>query len=314
LSKISFVSSAQTRISPGWAVQSLTLLLMLVLGTGCGQNVGEAPSSAVYRKETVVLPTGAPPAKPTPVSTRVIPATVFTPGPTPTITPIPDEIRGLVAEVLDGETIVVILEGDPPARTYQVRYLGIDAPPNTASVPWGVVAFEANHRLVSGKVVRLERDQNDTDVDGRLLRYVYWGDDMLSIILAEQGLARAAIEEPDTRFQAEILEAEEQARANNLGLWGPPPTATPRVSLTGTVVITTTASITTTTPEEPEATDTVEPEATEEELPTGSPSPAPEEPIATATGANPETPEVVETPASTGALEPTVESTPGDAN
>lgn len=275
--------------------------------TGCGENQA-APSGAVYRKETVILPTGAPKPKPTPINTRVVPATVFTPGPTPTITPIPDEVLGLVVEVADGDTIRVILEGDPPARTYQVRYLGIDAPPNAASVPWGVVAFEVNHRLTSGKVVRLERDQSDTDADGRLLRYVYVGDEMLSIILAEQGLAHASIEEPDTRFQTEILEAEKRARDNKLGLWGPPPTATPTVSPAGTAVITPTVSITT-APVEPEATGTVEPETTEEPTPPGSPSPIPTIAGTPSSETGAKTPAATGTPAATSEL--TVESTPG---
>jgi micrococcal nuclease len=124
----------------------------------------------------------------------------------------------LVVEVADGDTIGVVLEGDPPTQSYEVRFLGIDAPPNAASVPWGVVAYEANRRLTSGKVVRLVRDQTDIDADGRLLRYVYLGDEMLNITLTEQGLARASIQEPDTRFQNEILEAEKWAKDNKQGL------------------------------------------------------------------------------------------------
>ncbi len=276
---------------------------MLLFLAGCGQTETQARPGVVYREETVVLPTGAPTPKPTPLSTRVVPVEVFTPGSTPTITPIPDEVRALVVEVIDGDTIAVVLDGDPPGRTYQVRYLGIDAPPNAASVPWGGVAFEVNRQLTSGKVVRLERDQSDADADGRLLRYVYVGDDMLSIILAEQGLARANIEEPDTRFQAEILEAEERARDNRLGLWGPPPTFTPRATAAGTAVITGTVTVTTTA--------IVEPEATAEETPAGSPSPTPTEPEATATEASADTPEATETPTRTATPEVTVEPTPG---
>lgn len=304
MSKISFAPSIQMKISPCWVSPNLIFLLVLVLVVGCGQNTGGSPPDTVYRKETVVLPTGAPTSKPTPVSTRVIPVTVFTPGPTSTITPIPDEVFGLVVEVADGDTIGVILEGDPPTQTYQVRYLGIDAPPNAAGEPWGVVAFEVNHRLTSGKVVRLERDQSDTDADGRLLRYVYVGDEMLSVILAEQGLARASVEEPDTRFQTEILEVEKRARDNKLGLWGPLPTATPTVSRAETAVITPTVRITTTATIKPEATGTVEPEAIEEQTPLGSPT----APKISTSEVGPEAPVATETPAAIS--EPTVESTP----
>jgi endonuclease YncB( thermonuclease family) len=256
----------------GSTFQYFVISVVVILLAGCGPATPATPG-AVFREETVALPTGAPTPQPTPVSTRVVPAEVLTPGPSPTITPLPAEVSALVVEVLDGETISVVLDDDPPGRTYRVRYLGIDAPPNTPSVPWGVVAFEINRNLTNGKVVRLERDESDVDADGNLLRYVYLGDDLLNITLVEQGLARANITGPDTRFQAEISEAEAQAEAGNLGLWGPPPTPTPRLVASPTGVITGTGIIiVTATPSEataePETSPTVEPEATGEETPT----------------------------------------------
>jgi micrococcal nuclease len=262
------------------AYQSFAFFALAILLAGCVQATPALPG-AVYREETVALPTGAPTPEPTPVSTRVISADVLTPGPAPTMTTIPDEVRALVAGALDGDTISVVLDGETRGRSYTVRYLGIDAPPNTASVPWGVVAFETNLKLTKGKVVRLERDQSDVDDEGNLLRYVYLGDDMLSIILTEQGLARANVTAPDTRFQDEILEAEERARNNSLGVWGRPPTRTPEILASPSVAITTTttttATVTTSETTEPATTPTSEAEATaEESSPTGSPSPATE--------------------------------------
>jgi endonuclease YncB( thermonuclease family) len=146
---------------------------------------------------------------------------------TPTLTPIPDEVRALVVEVIDGDTIAVVMAGDPPSRVYVVRYLGIDAPPNAPDSPWGRVAHETNRKLTNLKAVRLVRDQSDQDEEGRLLRHVFIGNDLLSILLAEQGLARADVTEPDVRYQAEIEEAEERARNNRLGLWGQSPTSVP---------------------------------------------------------------------------------------
>jgi endonuclease YncB( thermonuclease family) len=189
----------------------------------------------------------------------VVPPEVFTPGPPATITPIPDEVRALVVEVIDGDTITVVMEGDSPNQSYQVRYLGIDAPPNTPSAPWGVVAYETNRKLTNLKVVRLERDQTDFDEEGHLLRYVYVDNQLLSILLAEQGLARANIVEPDTRFEAEVLEAEARARQGNLGLWGSAPTPTPGISQppgteqAGTPPAAPTATTGVTGPTEPEA-------------------------------------------------------------
>lgn len=278
--------------------RGLVLLLLLTGLAGCVQATPATPG-AVYREETVVLPTGGPTLKPTPFSTRVIPLEALTPAPTPTITPLPDEVRALVVDIIDGDTITVVMDGDPPGQTYTVRYLGIDAPPNTASIPWGIVAYETNRELTNGQVVRLERDQTDTDSDGNLLRYVFRGDALMSITLAEQGLARANIVEPDTRFQTEILQAEELAKGGQLGLWGnkpPTPTARPLVSPTTTVTGTVTLTVTTVTPE------TVEPtESTAQPQPTSAETPA-------------ETPSATAEPESTSTLEaepePTNESTP----
>jgi endonuclease YncB( thermonuclease family) len=285
----------------------LVFWLLFSLLASCAQATPATPGT-VYREETVTLPTSGPTLEPTPLNTRVIPLEALTPSPTPTITPLPDEVRALVVDILDGDTITVVMDGDPPGQTYTVRYLGIDAPPNTPSVPWGVAAFEVNRELTNGQVVRLERDQSDVDDEGNLLRYVFLDDALLSITLTEQGLARANITEPDTRFQAEILEAEGRAKAGQLGLWGNrPPIPTPRPVASPTTAITGTATLTVTvvTPEtiEPETQPTVELEATVEATPASSPSPT-TEPETTATVES-----EAETPTNT-TPEPTSESTP----
>jgi|GEM_PF-1314330 len=305
---LGLVQTVCSRVSLPQIYCGLIFLLLLSGLVGCVQATPATPG-ALYRAETVVLPTGGPTPKPTPPSTRVIPLEALTPAPTPTITPLPDDVRALVVDIIDGDTITVVMDGDPPGLTYTVRYLGIDAPPNTASIPWGVVAFETNRDLTNGQVVRLERDQTDVDSDSNLLRYVFLDDALLSITLAEQGLARANIVEPDTRFQAEILEAEGRAKAAQLGLWSNrPPTPTPRpavsptTALTGTVTLT----VTTVTPETVEpAESTAQPEATEEVAPAAT-SEATVEPETTSTGEA-----EVEPTADTLTPEPTGETTPG---
>jgi endonuclease YncB( thermonuclease family) len=162
---------------------------------------------------------------PTPDNTPVI--SNITPTATRTPTPIPDEVQGLVVDVIDGNTIAVVMQGDPFQKSYIIRYLGIEAPPRTLNNPWGVVAYETNRDLTLLKVVRLVRDQTEFDEDGNLLRYVYVGKTQLNVLLAERGLAKAAINEPDVALRPEILAAELSARGNNLGLWGPSPTSTP---------------------------------------------------------------------------------------
>jgi len=200
----------------------------LVLSTsiaGCGQPDPALPPDAANRESTVALPTAAPTSASTPVNTRVMPIEVLTPPPTTTITPIPDEGRALVVGIVDGQTVLVVMEGDSPNQMYPVKYLGIEAP--SPDDPWGAVARETNRKLTNFKVVRLVRDETNFDDEGFLYRYVYLDDQLLSVLLAEQGLARAAVKAPDTRFKNKILEAEARAKEGKLGLWsGTPPTPT----------------------------------------------------------------------------------------
>ncbi len=255
--------------------QATAWLILLLTGCGSTPPPPQLGAGAVVREATVTLPTPAPTLKPSPVSTRVLPVESLTPGPTPSQTPLPNDIRGLVVAVLDGHTIEVVLEGDRPNRAYQVRYLGIDTPPNDLSDPWGVVAYETNRQLTSGKVVRLQKDQSDTDEAGHLLRHVYLNNQLVSLLLTEQGLARAKTTEPDTRFKVELEAAAKKAQAAKLGLWGPPPTPTPR--LTVTIAVTPTITVTVT------AVIKVTPKITTEVTPAGTSAPE-TGPEATVTG------------------------------
>ena len=202
-------------------------LAVIMLLAGCSRVSTTSRSGSESLTSPIALPTQAPTLEPTPPNTRVLPVEVLTPQPKPTITPIPDEVTGLITNVIDGDTLAVVLDGDRARQAYTVRLLGIDAPDNISNTPWGIVAYENLKKLAELKIVRLVRDQTDFDADGYLLRYVYLDDQLLNATLVEQGLARAAIEAPDTRFETAILAAESRARAEQLGLWNPqPPTPT----------------------------------------------------------------------------------------
>ena len=118
-----------------------------------------------------------------------------------------------VTEVIDGDTIVV--EGG-----YRVRYIGIDTPEVHPEVEaFGIEAWQANRRLVEGKEVRLERDVSETDKYGRLLRYVYVDNVLVNAELVKQGLARAKVYPPDTKYQGHLEEMEAEARNAGRGMW-----------------------------------------------------------------------------------------------
>ena len=101
-----------------------------------------------------------------------------------------------------------------------MRYIGIDTPEVYPEVEaFGMEAWQANRALVEGKVVRLERDVSQTDKYGRLLRYVYVGDILVNAELVRQGLARAKAYPPDTKYQDNLEQTEEEAREAGRGMW-----------------------------------------------------------------------------------------------
>lgn len=134
--------------------------------------------------------------------------------------------RAEVVRVVDGDTIIVALDG----REQRLRYIGVDAPelvrPSFPIEFMGREASAANSALVDGRMVVLERDVSDTDRFGRLLRHVWLeqggGWLLVSLELVEQGLANAVSFPPDVKYQEELRAAERAARSAGTGLWGVP--------------------------------------------------------------------------------------------
>ncbi|KXJ99172.1 MAG: Thermonuclease precursor [Parcubacteria bacterium OLB19] len=110
----------------------------------------------------------------------------------------------LVTKVIDGDTIVVDMDG----KEKRVRYIGIDTPETgKSSRPaecYGKEATDRNRELVEGKRVRLEKDVSETDKYGRLLRYVYVEDEFINKKLIEDGFADVATYPPDVKY-AEVF-------------------------------------------------------------------------------------------------------------
>ena len=101
-----------------------------------------------------------------------------------------------------------------------MRYIGIDTPEVHPDLEaFGNEAWQANRRLVAGKEVRLERDVSETDKYGRLLRYVWVDDILVNAELVRQGLARAKVYPPDTKYQEYLEQMQAEARENGRGRW-----------------------------------------------------------------------------------------------
>jgi endonuclease YncB( thermonuclease family) len=133
---------------------------------------------------------------------------------------------GRVLDIVDGDTIVVVLDQDGEA--YSVRYIGMDTPENTTRTElFGPEATAKNRELVEGKNVTLIKDVSEIDRYGRLLRYVIADGVFVNYELVAQGYANVASFPPDLACIPDFQEAEEQAVYWKLGLWGDPPPPTP---------------------------------------------------------------------------------------
>ena len=176
--------------------------------TGCGRTATSEPGNA-----TAHIITNAPPPNTSTASPAGIPAAAT--------------VQARVIRVIDGDTVEVSIDG----RAYTLRYIGIDTPetvrPNYPVEWMGPEASAANKALVSGKTVYLEKDVSETDVNGRLLRYVYLADGtFVNAELVRQGYAHANTYPPDVKHQNVLQKMQREAAAARRGLWGPPPSAT----------------------------------------------------------------------------------------
>jgi micrococcal nuclease len=130
-----------------------------------------------------------------------------------------ERVRADVVRVVDGDTIEVELDG----RVEDVRYIGIDTPetvkPGTPVECFGKEASAANTRLVEGRHVLLEFDRELRDRYGRLLAYVYAGNQLVNAELVRGGYARTLEIEPNTAEADSLARLEAKAGARRRGLW-----------------------------------------------------------------------------------------------
>lgn len=127
-----------------------------------------------------------------------------------------------VIEVDDGDTITVNSLG----HTEKVRLIGIDTPeihhPNKPIQCYAKEASEYLESLIGKATVRLEADPEDDnrDIYGRLLRYVYLPDGTLvNSLIVENGYGFAYTHFPFTKKEL-MINLENIAKSKNLGLWG----------------------------------------------------------------------------------------------
>lgn len=126
-----------------------------------------------------------------------------------------------VSRVVDGDTVEISPAID---GVNDVRLIGIDTPetvdPSEEVEPYGPEASTFATEELTGQSVGLEFGVERTDQYGRLLAYVYVGEEMFNEILVEEGYAQAYPYEPDTEYEDRFATAQEEAKAPGLGIWG----------------------------------------------------------------------------------------------
>jgi micrococcal nuclease len=118
--------------------------------------------------------------------------------------------------VVDGDTIIL-------GNGERVRLIGVDTPetkhPRKPVEYFGKEASAFTKRMVEGKDVRLEYDQQQRDKYGRLLAYVYLIDEtFLNAEIIKQGYGNAYTRFP-FKYMDEFRQYEKEARENKRGLW-----------------------------------------------------------------------------------------------
>lgn len=128
-----------------------------------------------------------------------------------------------VSRVVDGDTLKVIIAD----KEETVRIVGINTPetvdPRRSVECFGKEASLRAQELLSGQLVRLERDstQSDRDRYQRLLRFVFLADGTdVGLQLIQEGMAMESLYSSiPHQYHQLYVTAEEAARSSQVGLW-----------------------------------------------------------------------------------------------
>ncbi len=127
----------------------------------------------------------------------------------------------VVTRVVDGDTIEI-------DTGQKVRLIGVNSPesvdPRKTVQCFGKEASAYTKSRLLNQNVRLIKDVSETDHFGRLLRYVYRGDELFNNTLVLEGYAFATSYPPDIAHQREFQTSQRTAEFNNKGLWKACPT------------------------------------------------------------------------------------------
>lgn len=131
-----------------------------------------------------------------------------------------DDTRGEVVRVIDGDTLLALVDGDETT----IRLLNIDTPETKdPSEPVQCLGPEATafltERLPVGTEIELEYDQERTDRYDRTLAAVYESDSLINAEIAAEGLGVPVLFEPNDKFLPPVEEAYAEAQEHGIGLF-----------------------------------------------------------------------------------------------
>lgn len=122
------------------------------------------------------------------------------------------EEKANVTRVIDGDTIEVDIQG----AKEKIRLLDINTPEKKQ--PYHDEAMNFLKSKVEGKQVLLERGKENKDKYGRMLRYVFYNDELINARILQEGLANFYSYQ-ETRYTSKLKNAEQSAREEKIGIW-----------------------------------------------------------------------------------------------
>ena len=135
-----------------------------------------------------------------------------------------------VTRIVDGDTIVVHIDG----KDESLRLIGVDTPEindsRTAVQCFGKEASEYTKSILTGKKVRIEKDesQGERDKYKRLLAYVFREDGLfVNKSLVAEGYGHEYTYDTPYKYQTQFKAAEVMAREEEKGLWASDACPTP---------------------------------------------------------------------------------------
>jgi endonuclease YncB( thermonuclease family) len=118
----------------------------------------------------------------------------------------------VITSIIDGDTIRA-------SDGAKIRLIGIDAPELSSKECYATESTQLLKEYILQKEVELVPDRSEVDRYGRLLRYVYYNQELINALMVEKGAAIVKIYPPDIRFQQQLFQAQNEARQHVRGLW-----------------------------------------------------------------------------------------------